>query len=515
MKLDLNRIILLSLLSIIQIESILSQTDSLIKYSDLRYHSEFERKSVRNYIQLRNDTFNLFLAIDEKMTLEKAIKQKEHYNGIISELESKNIYDKKINKKIKLTYSTVHSRFLDKYNENEYFPVLFETGIYNCVSASMLFALVFNDLKIPYEVKASSSHVYLIANPGSNSIVIETTNPGFEKAIFTGEFKQQYVNYLRSSKLISESEYKQKSVEEIFEEKFKEVNDAEFINLPGFQYYNKALAKLRSNEIDEALTLCQKAYFFYPVNQVKTLLYTCLIYQIEKCKFMKVSDIDYLAQFTRFENADIETSVAIFNNIIYNHLQYTDREKLCDSICQRYISQLDNDKLIEEIEFAFNLQMSYRFQNSDKIEKYIGRAVEIKGNHHDAKVMMENHLSRKLYSIYEPSVLLDTIQNLKERYKNDWMRSLLSENELRAYLQIATESFNNNKLTSGNEYLLKFENNCETPIQSENLRNVVEITYHSIANYYYYRGYRTKAKSYIQRGLNYVPNSRILKSFNY
>ena len=103
----------------------------------------------------------------------------------------------------------------------------------------MLYAMVFDEFEIPCKLKVSSNHVYLVANPGSNSIVIETTNPDFEKAIFTGDFKQQYVNYLRTSKLISAEDYKNKSVEEIFEEKYNEVGDATFDNLPGLQYYNK------------------------------------------------------------------------------------------------------------------------------------------------------------------------------------------------------------------------------------------------------------------------------------
>ena len=272
-----------------------SQTDSLVKYSDLKFNSEFEEMAIRNYVLYNQDAFNLFLAIDENMTEEEASWRKDLYLSVFKDLEEKKIQSKKINKKIKLTYSNVHSKFLTKYNDNEFFPVIFQTGTYNCVSASMLYAMVFDNLKIPYKVMASSSHVYLVSNPGPQSIVIETTNPGFEQKIFNGEFKQQYADHLRSSKLISESEFKNKSAEEIFKEHFKEVRDAEFNNLPGFQYYNKALKKLQNNETEDAYKLCQKAYFFYSDYQVSLLLYDCLLFHIEKCNFNKVSDIDYLA----------------------------------------------------------------------------------------------------------------------------------------------------------------------------------------------------------------------------
>jgi len=492
-----------------------SQPDSLIRFSDLRYHSKFEKEAVHNFVFNNSDTFNLFLAIDENMSEDEAEWRKKIYLSIFDDLEQKKIQFKKINKKIKLSYSNVHSRFLKKYNDNDYFPVIFQTGTYNCVSASMLYAMVFDEIKIPYKVKASSNHVYLVANPGSSSIVIETTNPGFENVIFNGEFKQQYVNHLRTSKLISESEYKNKSVEEIFEEKFKEVKDAEFNNLPGFQYYNKALTKLQNNETEEALILSQKAYFFFPDNQVRTLLYTALLFQIEKCNFDKVSDIDYLAQLSRFENTDIDAVIGIFNNIIFHQLQYTDKEAFCDSLYQRLISQISDNKTIEEISFTYNMQMSYRYQNSDKVEKYVAKALDIKGNHHDARIIMENHLRRKLYSITNSDVLLDTINQLENRYDHEIISSILLEHKLRAYLQKASDSYSKKRITEGNKYLLEFEKRCDPPIKNPMLSSLVENTYRTVAVYYFYKGYKSKAKTYVDKGLKYVPNSRLLESAVY
>lgn len=216
--------------------SLTAQTDSLVKVSDLKFHSVFEQEKFKHLINKRQDFFDLFLAIDEHMNEEEARSNYAKFTQVFDELETKNLQKKKIGKKIKLSYSVVHGRFLKKYNDTEFFPEIFRTGTYNCVSASMLYALVFDSLNIPYKVKASSNHVYLVADPGPGSIVIETTNPGFEQQIFTGEFKQQYVNHLRASKLISDSDYKGKSTEEIFEEKFNAVKDAELSNLPGFQY---------------------------------------------------------------------------------------------------------------------------------------------------------------------------------------------------------------------------------------------------------------------------------------
>ena len=49
-----------------------NQTDSLIRFSDLRFHSGFEKEALTNFVRHGKDIFNLFLAIDEKMTDELA-----------------------------------------------------------------------------------------------------------------------------------------------------------------------------------------------------------------------------------------------------------------------------------------------------------------------------------------------------------------------------------------------------------------------------------------------------------
>lgn len=491
-------------------ETLVAQSDSIIRFSDLKYHSAFEKTALENFILHNRDTINLFLAIDENITEKQINDSRSTYLSIFKDLEGKKLESKNINKKIKISYTDVHKRFLKKYDENQYFPEIFQTGTYNCVSASMLYAMVFNDINIPFKVKASSDHVYLIANPGSNSIVIETTNPGFEQQIFNGDFKQQYVNYLRTSKLLSETEYKNKSTEEIFEENFKQVRDVEFNSLPGLQYYNKALTKLINNQTEDALQLCQKAYFFYPDYQVKTLLHTSLLFHIEKCNFDKVQDIDYLAQFSRFENTDLNTVVGIFNNIIYNHLQYTDKEAFCDSLYVRLVSQITDKRLMDEIGFTYNINMSYRYQNSDKVEKYITNALIIKGNHFDANTLMRNYLRRKLFNIANANTLLDTINQLESRYNYEAITSQLKEYKLMAYLKIANAQFEQKKMTAGDKYLQDFEDNCTLPIENEWLNTWVEIAYSTAAVYHSNKGSKSAAKSYMNRGLKYVPDSRLL-----
>lgn len=489
-------------------------SDSIVVLSDLKYHSDFEKKALQNFVKFQKDTFNLMMAIDEKLTENQSKEQYKKFSAIFDELSKKKIESKSLNTRIRMSYQAIHDRFLSKYSEIEFFPTTMETGVYNCVSATILYAMIFDQLKIPYKVMASTNHVYLVANPGPKSIVIETTNPSLENTFFTGDFKQQYVDNLKNSKLISISDYKNKSVEEIFQEKFKEVKDATLFNLPGFQYYNKALNLLQNNDIEKAYKSAQKAYFFFPDRQCKSLLNNTLVFQLDKCNYSKVSDIDYLVQYSRFENIDINAVVGIFNNILSRQLQYNNKEAFCDSIYQRLISQIRRKEIIDEISFTYNLQMAYRFQFTDKAIYYIGNALKIKPNYRDANVFFTNYLNNKLKDIENPTLLLDTINNLRSKYDFEQSTKVLNDYELVSYLRMAKNAFVKNDLFQGEKFISLFEEKCKLPITNEFVKYETEKTFYAYSSYYYRKKNTAMQRNIKAKGLKYVPNSYLIKGDN-
>lgn len=487
-------------------------TDSLVVFSDLKYHSEFERLAFYQFVKQKTESLNLFLAIDEKITPNEANLIKERLQSKLNSTNEKISGTGKISKKVKMSYTAIHDEFLRKYDDNQYFPEIFRTGTYNCVSASMLYALTFDEFLIPYKVMASENHVYLVANPGKTSIVIETTNPGLEKAIFTGEFKQQYVNTLRSSKLISDDDVKHKSTEEIFEANFNGVSEAAFSNMPGFQYYNKALTKFRNDDLKSGYELCQKAYYFYPDDQVKQLLYNSLLFLVERSKFSELSDIDYLAQLSRFQNVTQEMITIVFENILNHHLQYSDKEDFCKNLFQRLVAQIKNQSVVDELTFTYFIQMSYHFQKESKVEYYVSNALKMRENHIAAREIMENYLTRKLISISDPKMLLDTVASIEQRISNKPASIMLNEYKLIAYLRLAKDAFIDSKFQTGENFLSVFENTCTEALTNPILSLEIENTYYSIATKYYYKNNKTVAKQYVDRGLKFVPGSEIIKS---
>lgn len=491
--------------------------DSLVLFSDLKFHSELEKDAIQNYAKNKTDTFNLFLAIDEHISKELVPRYYKSYRTMLNALYTKKIDARKLEKRIKNTFTLIHDKYLRKYNDVEYFPVVLEKGTYNCVSSSILYALIFEELKIPFKVQVTTSHTYLVANPGPKSIVVETTNPKLNRSEYINDFKRQYVSQLKSLKVISEEEFKNKSLDEIFEEKVKEVKPAEFDNLIGFQYYNKGLTEYNKNKFEEAYELLQKAYFFYPSNQVRSVLYPVLINQVERCKFSKVSDIDYLAQLNRFEEVTSGMVSNVFGDILKYYLQYTDSQSYCDSLYERLIHQINDRQAREEISFNYYLLMSKNYKDKDEQQKYIENALSIKQNHREANKLFISFIERKLNKINAYANLIDSIKHLRERYHYDFVDSLLLEYELMAHLDKAYDFFKYNYIDEGEIYLKSFEKEANHPIESENKQFVraIETVYRTLAIYYFYRKNKQKALETIERGLKYVPGSRYIQTAVY
>jgi hypothetical protein len=78
-------------------------------------------------------------------------------------------------KKVMRLYDDIHEKFLDKYTVFTPFSSIFTSQEYHCVTSNMLFALVFNEFGIPYEIRETPNHVFLVAYPNSSYITVETT----------------------------------------------------------------------------------------------------------------------------------------------------------------------------------------------------------------------------------------------------------------------------------------------------------------------------------------------------
>ncbi|HEY5825733.1 MAG TPA: hypothetical protein VIT44_15270, partial [Cyclobacteriaceae bacterium] len=179
--------------------------DSLVYLSDINYSGDPEKQAFKSYFKDKEpDYFLLFNQPEKKATAEAKSLFYDFLKQLDFETKAK---DKKPDKKVKFVYDNVHQRFLSKYESIILFPDLFVNGEYNCVSATALYCMAFDYFKIPYTIKEEPTHVYPVAFPKNQQVIVETTNPQVGSYAFDHQFKQSYLERLRDQKLISVSEF--------------------------------------------------------------------------------------------------------------------------------------------------------------------------------------------------------------------------------------------------------------------------------------------------------------------
>ncbi len=257
------------------------------------YSTNFER-DVFNSVskKLPIDSIDLYVAL----SYQSGSDAKQKVSRFTSELKSR-IADLPVNKKIKTVYKAVHEKFLSKYNEEAFFNDIFVNGNYNCVSASALYALVLEELGIRYTIKETPVHVYLIADPGNTGFLIESTLPGEKIIQFDERYKSQYIEYLHNNKIISDNEFSNTSIDELFNKYYSKDRSISIKQLAGLQYYNQGILLYNKADYDQSLASFEKAELLYDEDIIKYMKNNSLINLLNKENQQKKYRGDILGKY--------------------------------------------------------------------------------------------------------------------------------------------------------------------------------------------------------------------------
>jgi hypothetical protein len=245
--------------------------------SDLVFHSTYEKQCFTsiNLQQSPNieNIFSLLIAGNPINGEKEFMKAQQKLDLIIADLEKEKIGEKKLKKSAKIIFDRVHS-YLRLYKETAHFDQIFNDGIYNCLTASALYALILERLGIPYALIEMPTHVFVLLDPGGENIGLETTDP--KEGVFRLD-KSKIVAELRQQKMISDEESRGKTDEEVYDTYFKEAQIKINLNqLIGLAYHNFAVEKLNEKAFKSSVEYSEKSLFLYPNEARQIIRMTCL-----------------------------------------------------------------------------------------------------------------------------------------------------------------------------------------------------------------------------------------------
>jgi tetratricopeptide (TPR) repeat protein len=492
------------------------QVDSLVRWNELEYTSPYETIEFRNHFKNGKTNFASLFFANSSNAAQDAKNFEERFNATIKEIESSENLKKKNDKKVKYIYQLVHSRFLSKYEEENRFYDISRNGNYNCVTATALYAIFFEKLKIPYAIKERPTHVYLVAYPNAENIMIETTTPIFGFLTFDNAYKADFINNLKNQKIIGASEVTSSNTDELFNKYYFGSEDINLTQLVGIQYLNDGLFKQDHNDIAGAYEQTKKGYWFYPNIRSEYLLLHFSAAKLEIPNLDPLKKAELIGRISRLKEKGVTADM--IKGEFYNLTQtvlFKNNNKLLYKQCFEAIMQnTSNKEVLDEVSYVYYYESGRAFYNqgnSIRAKSFFARALEIQPNNVDLGGVFVSCLTQSFRNERNNRVILDSLELYKTRFpslnENGNFNSILAM----TYLVEFGECFKNRDEKRGEQYRTIFENYYSQQGITILNSQLVGQAYSEACTFYFKKGQKAKANQYLQKGLEIAPNDYQLK----
>ena len=491
-----------------------SDSDSLVFFHELNFHSEFEKKYFEQFSNYSQGAFELIMTIGNDLSAEEIFTQKNLLDQYIESIQSIPIKKKK-SKYYQEIFDRTHATLLQKYELENYYYQVFENGRYNCVSACAVYAMIFDELGIDYALKETPTHVYLILDPETEQFIVETTDPQNGLTKFSPGFKGTFVQDLAKSKWIDQQEFENNTTEILFEKYYFNESKLGMREIVALQYSNHAIYESRKGNYKEALNAYQKSYFLYPEDKTRKALFYVLMEYVAETGYSEGQQLDVLGHMSRFDEAEVD------NGFIINEFKKLTEEVFIDQgnigLYQSYYEEsmktIGNEKIKDEIHFIYNHER--------------GRILHNRGYYDEALSFLTNALTVKPSNADVEMVLITILEQLVIEEKDDWkIRGVLVELKgdfptlehnnhfggfyLNSCLTLMEKSYRIEDRSAGESYKEEFESLYSLHPRYRINENLVGDAYGQAAVYHFKRGEYNSAKQKLRKGLQFDPDNNEL-----
>lgn len=493
--------------------------DTLPHYSidELVFHSPLEEDAFK-CLPEENDCHYMknALATDETVTHEEYQQYKKHFYEFLDELKEHRRFQRKPERQIRYIFNAIHDEYFRLYQETPHFSDIFTDGVFNCVTASVLYALAFDYYSIPYDVILITEHVFLLAYPQQHSIVVETTNPlrGGLRTISQRD-KTRAVQSLIDMKLVLQEEVNRRGIDRIFNEMFHSEDIVNLHELIGILYLNKASVQSDMVWNTETYEFLKKSSVFYPdqMTTVRLLLNASII--LDQSDYKDSNTYRILADLEKFTSFGISQNDIIQQGILYiNKALSENNEAVLDSIHQWFNRYHSVDEIISELNFVFHYNKSLKLINEYRVDEalpLLEAAYKINPDDHNLNLLFIDVLTMKLKSgeSNDDYEWLSSMANrIPELMDNKRFQTLYQG----TLLDLVNQHYVRNNFEMAEKFRSDFERIfAPEDLASPNITRYLEEVY-SRASLLYFRLNRiSRARAVLVSGLEYAPYSMELK----
>jgi hypothetical protein len=159
---------------------------------------------------------------------------------------------------LRYTFRQAHRTLLKNYKAYSQFPEIFDSGTYDCLSATTLFSLVLDEFGFDYKIIETNYHIFIVVDADQKQILLESTDK-INGIISDDRILQERLNSYRTNSLLSAST----------EEKYYYQYDLDLyqqvlpLQLIGLLYFNQAVTDFNDNDLVACAQELKKAIRIY------------------------------------------------------------------------------------------------------------------------------------------------------------------------------------------------------------------------------------------------------------
>lgn len=488
-------------------------SDDVMASDTLLYRSPYEAR-ILNSEEAEADFLALFLAVNSDSA--SYLKYSSSLAHFLSSLDPKVEIAKGGKRKAKVIFKEVHDYFFRQYQENVLFERIFDVGTYNCLTASMLYSLVLDRYGIPFEVKEKPTHVYLVAYPGSDNILFETTSPkGF--FVLDEKAKREYVAGLVAMKLTTQEYVNSIGAANAFNEFYYSNQNISLRQLAGLQYFNLAVESYESGDKDDAIMNAMKATLLYPCTKNMFLKMSLIREVLANSDYESLTHIAYLAEFANSsqDTQDKKYVLGVFGDMLNTKLIKKSNESFVSRAYGVLNDRIKDKELRNEVTYNYELSMTNWYSMKGDMDSALVYAERVYvQNPNDVRIhdLVARSLALKTEKWKGDTKAIETLHTYEQKFpflsNNNLFRTIV----VYQYAARAYSLFTQNAGIEGNECLQRVEKTIDElggcPMMMEQL---IAFAYAEAGAFHFRQRQYARAKEILRRGLEIVPDHGELK----
>lgn len=486
--------------------------------SRLKFHSEIEKEGFNTLCSgQKPDYLTMAVAVNpnsgtsELTTIRQVIKTEALFlKAGIADI-------KKPAAKLKYIFDHVQNTLLKHYDLDADFSEMFENGKHNCLTATLLYTLLLDELSIKYTIKFMPGHVYPIVYANNIPYIFETTDPVHGFVELNSNVQKEAIQSMRLMQFISSDNGANKSTGNLFDRYYIKLNNTEMKGLVAYQYTNASFVAMLKQDFSTAYDLITKGILLTPMDEMfmmqeellkqsillanttstKRAVMLVTYYNTTKNENKKNQVADefkhsvYIILFSSFPSPD---SLLPVYKTFYNGIKDEDmRDVLEDTYTSQYLEYLQTNDRRED---AFEL--IYAAYTGGNKSAFI-------------KNQMHNCINELTLGLPFNNSGVKEFDSLVLKYPAIMDFDVFVYNRCQVIINAAGQAFKSKNGEEGERLLKKFDEEGYYDKTKPSYCNPASV-YSLAGSYYFKKGNTAKAKASLNKGLTFDPdNYEIIK----